>query len=291
MKNSLKSVLFLSVAVLSLGACSSDKGPGAIGSKNDIVVLNKGIAGAKMPEPFTADAANGPKIDGEDFSATVEQAEAAPVADVTEPEAVAAPVEELPQTADAIPEQQVQVAVPAESPEPQKTQETMEQSVVESPAPENTTTATQESIYPAEDYPKEEIQQAEQTQPAPEPTPAPIVAQPEPAAPLTAPTPSNVPYPLDPNAPYSPKAVAAAAAAAGTPVTTPALSPSGINLNDPAIIRSVQAALAAKTLYVGPQTGIMDANLMNSIVRYQTENKLAAGVLNEETLKHMGIIE
>ena len=75
MSRLVRSSLLLGVAVLSLAACSSSKGPGEIGSKDDIVVRNNGL-----PQPKQAEAA--PATQGGDFSSTVEQGEAIPAPEV-----------------------------------------------------------------------------------------------------------------------------------------------------------------------------------------------------------------
>lgn len=106
-------------------------------------------------------------------------------------------------------------------------------------------------------------------------------------------------YPLDPNAPFSPKAIEAAksASAASTSVAETAAIPSapvpagGLNLSDPSIIRSAQAALAAKGGYTGPQSGAVDAEFLNALTKYQGANGLPMGGLNEPTLKALGVIE
>jgi len=65
-------------AVLSLAACSDSKGPGALGSKDDIVIRNNGLPQAQQ--------------DTADFSSTVEQGEAVPAPDVAPPEPIEPPV-------------------------------------------------------------------------------------------------------------------------------------------------------------------------------------------------------
>ena len=77
MSRIIRSSLLLGVAVLSLAACASDKGPGEIGSKDDIVVRNNG-----MPQAKQAEAAPAPAPQTGDFSSTVEQGEAIPAPQV-----------------------------------------------------------------------------------------------------------------------------------------------------------------------------------------------------------------
>lgn len=287
--------LLIGVSFVSLSACSGDKGPGVIGSKDDIVVVNKGIPGAQQP-------AQGMKAEGEDFTSTVEQAQAAPAPEV------AAAEELTPAPAAEEAQQTVEESTAPTGQSLPTSQPVAEQTVAAPPQqPQTPTPSAAASAVPSTDNtsvstsapsPVSETSSAVTT-PAPTPSqaPAPVTAQ-DPAASTPAPAPApapvadkKIPYPLDPNAPYSPKAMAAAAAAAGTPVVAPEISPSGVNLNDPAIIRSVQAKMAEQKLFVGPQTGMMSADLMNAVAQYQVRNNLAIGPLNEETLKHMGILK
>lgn len=183
------------IALLALNACSSDKGPGAIGSKDDIVVRNNGM-------PQAAQAEVSPVPAGADFTSTTEQAAAIPPPEV-------APAESLPEPAQ---EQDVS-AVPAAAPS---------------------------SVYPPADYPAE------------------VKDEQNPAAPEIAP-----------------------AAAPPTPV----------DLKDPAIIRSAQAALKLKAGYNGPEDGEIGTAFLNALSSYQGKNSLPQGGLNEETLRSLGVIE
>lgn len=275
-----KSLLLIGVAAISLSACSGDKGPGEIGTKDDIVVINKGLPGAK-----TAMSPEG------DFSASVEQAQAVPAPAVEGAQELAPPEEAVTQS--AVPEQAQDSTAMTQETVPAMEGAVMDDAPVEQAAPE----LEQEQAAPvvAQDVPVAAApaptelppQQAVAASVSVEATPSSQQAQPAPPV-----APAKTPYPLDPNAPYSPKAMAAAAAAAGTPVTEPVVSPSGLNLNDPALIRSVQAALAAKSMYVGAQTGIMDADLLNAITKFQADNKLQiTGGLNEDTLKALGVLK
>lgn len=320
------SKLLLTTAVIALAACST-KGPGELGSKNDIVVRNKGIPGAVTPET-TAAAAPAAKAEGEDFSSTVEQGEAAPAPEVAAAEPINAPSEPapLPDNSPAMKEaveqqQAINTPVPVTSEDVAATRppdlttappaETRPLDAI-APAipvtesvtpPAETTTATTapatSNVYPAADY------AAPAAPTAAAAAPASSTGAPAASAPAYVPAPvAPGDYPLDPNAPYSPKAVAAAQAANtapspamatdaynGTPAVAPSITASGVNLNDPAIIRSTQAALAGKGLFVGPQTGIMDAELLNAVTRYQASNNLPQGGINEATLKQLGVIK
>ena len=72
-----RNLLLLGTAILALNACGT-KGPGDIGSKDDIVVKNNGLPQAQQQAAI--------KAEGEDFTSTVEQAEAIPVAEVASAE-------------------------------------------------------------------------------------------------------------------------------------------------------------------------------------------------------------
>lgn len=297
MSGIIRSSLLLGVAVLSLAACSSDKGPGEIGSKDDIVVRNNGLPQAKQEAAAPAAA---PQTG--DFTSTVEQAEALPMPEVT-------PAEPLPDNSPAMKEA-VQAQAEANAPLPSTaTTETTSSTVpadtavkpidavapttpvtdpaVIPPTPSAAPSATG-NVYPSTDY----------GTPAATPAPAPAQGAPVPA-PVTSsatPGPSAVPagvnYPLDPNAPFSPKAVAAAAAAQGAaPVATPPPATPNGNPADPATIMAAQSALAAKGGYTGSTTGEIDAGFLNALIMYQAQNGLPQGGLNEATLKSLGVIQ
>ncbi len=302
MSRIIRSSLLLGVAVLSLAACAGDKGPGAIGSKDDIVVRNNG-----MPQAKQAEAAPAPAPQTGDFTSTIEQGEAIPAPQV-------AAAEPLPDNSPAM-EQAVAAQEAANAPLPSTPTSDATNSAVPAdpaidpidavapttpvdapavipPTPSAAPSATG-SVYPATDY----------GTPAPTPAPTPDyvaipVATPTPvAAPVTSsatPGPSAVPpgveYPLDPNAPFSPKAVAAAAAAQGSAAVTSPATPIG-SPTDPVTIRAAQAALKAKGLYNGAETGEIDAAFLNALIVYQAQNGLPQGGLNEATLKNLGVVQ
>ena len=82
------------------------------------------------------------------------------------------------------------------------------------------------------------------------------------------------------------------AAPAAEAASVPAAAPTGgLNLNDPAVIRSAQTALKAKAGYTGEVSGTVDAGFLNALTVYQGLNKLPVGGLNEATLRHLGVIE
>lgn len=295
-----KSSLLVGVAVLSLAACSSSKGPGELGSKDDIVVRNHGMPQAAQQ------AAAAPAPQTGDFTTTIEQGEAIPAPEVASAEA-------LP---DASPAVEQAVAAQAEAtapmtsttsevyadpaPQPQDVASTADAVIPETPvtqpvplpdpadyvtAPAPSATA---SVYPSTDYPAA----AQTAQPVPAPAhEAAAVPAPQPVAQPVA-LPEGVKYPLDPNAPYSPKAVEAAIAASGATAAAPATTaaPTG-NPSDPATIRAAQAALKARGVYAGAETGVVDAGLLNALIMYQAQMGLPQGGLNEATLRSLGVVQ
>lgn len=318
MSRIIRSSLLLGVAVLSLAACSSTKGPGEIGSKDDIVVRNRGEKAPVKEAAAAPEAAPAAKKDGEAFSSTVEQGEAAPAAEVAsaEPlpdnspameEAVKAKEEATAPLPSTVAESAGQPAVPAPTdakpidavapttpvtetttPPPAAAPAPQAAPAVIPPTPENAPALASKAgtVYPAKDYPA-----AQTATEVPAPTAAQTPVTPPPASSAPAQLPQGVKYPLDPNAPYSPKAVAAAAASAGT-TTTPATTPAATgNPSDPATIKAAQTALKAKAGYTGAETGEIDAAFLNALIMYQSQNNLPQGGLNEATLKSLGVIQ
>ncbi len=278
-----KTFLLLGTAILALNACTT-KGPGDIGSKDDIVVKNNGLPQAQQQAAV--------KAEGEDFTSKVEQAEAIPTPEV-------AAGESLPDTSPAMETAvaqheaaQAPIAPDTASPADATSASVSETRPLDNVAP--TTPVNAAVIPPPADAPATSV------------APAPVSASV--AAPSLAPA-STAAYPLDPNAPYSPKAVAAANAAEGVPpvapvtapavATTatpiaqqmPAISATGINFNNPSVIRSAQAALKQKGLYKGAESGIVDTEFLNALTIYQTGNQLPVGGINEPTLRYLGVIE
>lgn len=305
------SVLLMTSAVLALAACSGMEGPGKIGSKDDIVVRNKNM-------PGQAQAAQ-----GGDFSTSVEQGQAVPAPEVAAAEHLAPPSADtaqsqpLPDTSPAV--QQAVAAHEAAQAAPQTVETPVDvgraavaenkpidavapTTPVNTPAP--VPPPASPAPVPAQQYVAAQMQAAAPATPAAAPTapaPAPAVpALPEIAAAAPNPAVRNMPYPLDPNAPYSPRKIAEAQAKASTPhapATAPAAAPATdtsappVNLSDASMVRAVQAALAVKGAYTGPQTGIIDADFLNALTKYQGVNGLPMGGVNEATLRHLGVIE
>jgi len=318
-----KSALLLGAALAVLSACSGGKGPGEIGTKNDIVVRNNGLPGTqKAPAPNA------------DFSSSVEQAEAGPapsvetaqalpdpspaidaaaqqVADAKAPLAstatttpVTTPSTEgnrIDQVVPAVPVQDaanipapeaVYASAPAPAPETIPVQP-YAAPAAPAPAPAVAPTiapapavASPSSVYPAADYTAAGVTPPG-TAPAAPVAPAPV-APPVPSANAYVPVPAGTAYPLDPNAPYSPKAMAGVATT--TAVAAP-VAAGGVNYADPSIIRAAQTALAAKGAYTGAATGTVDAAFLNALVVYQSQNNLPVGALNEETLRNLGVVQ
>lgn len=321
----LKSSLLIGTAILSLSACAGDKGPGAIGSKDDIVVRNHGM-------PQAAQQAEAPALPQTgDFTSTIEQGEAVPAPVVSAAETLAeqaavppvvdpsvavvaeAPPAVLPPAAvPSVPAPQAYVAAVPPAPVPLPVQPPLAQPQTEPavipPMPESAPAVTG-GVYPAADYAAPPV-----APPVPVPSPyeapavaapvsvpapyeAPVVAAPPVVPPVAAPVaqpvtlPEGVKYPLDPNAPYSPKAVEAAVAAAGASVPASAAAVVSGNPSDSVTIRAAQTALKARGLYSGAETGVVDAAFLNALILYQGQQKLPQGGLNEATLRSLGVIQ
>lgn len=302
-----RSTLLIGTAILALAACSNTKGPGELGTKNDIVVRNHG-----MPQAAQQAAAPAPQTG--DFTTTVEQGEAIPAPEVASAEALpdASPAVEqavaaqaeasapLPSAATSVTD--TSAAINSVAPAQPVTQTVTPpaaadyatapaQPAVIPPTPEHAPSVTG-GVYPATDYPA-----AQTAQPVPAPAyeapVAPTAPAPQPVAQPVA-LPEGVKYPLDKNAPYSPKAVEAAIEAAGATVpaaaTAPTTAPTG-NPSDAATIRAAQAALKARGLYAGAETGTVDAALLNGLIMYQAQMGLPQGGLNEATLRSLGVVQ
>lgn len=88
--------------------------------------------------------------------------------------------------------------------------------------------------------------------------------------------------------PPTPSPQPAPAPVAPAPVPTPAAA---ISLGDASMLTRAQTVLAQKGFYNGPADGKMSTELMNALSRYQSANYLTPGLLNEETARHMGLIQ
>lgn len=302
--------LFLTgVAALSLVACTSEKGPGQLGTKDDIVVNNKGLPGAQKAT---------------DFSSTTEQVAPMPPAEV-------AAGETLPAAGD---ETAVQEPLPSTDPAVEAAAQKVEEA--KAPVPPTTTTPTSDGTpastapttetVPADVVAPEPVKDAEVTPPQLEGTATPeeksagapvYPAQPAPVA-NAAPAPEAAPVaPVSTPAPETSEASSAPAASAATVVAkpdgtkgtaysipapenaaaattakTPAPAASGaFNPYDPAVIKAAQSALATKAGYTGAANGELSSEFLNAISKYQSENGLTPSGVNAETLRHLGVIE
>lgn len=117
-----------------------------------------------------------------------------------------------------------------------------------------------------------------------------------PAVPTSA-SPAAQPAPLPPAGQAKPVATTAVAPAPPpAPVAAPVSAPTmpaitaQTPMTDPALIRAVQEKLKAQGL-LSSISGAMDSATLNALVKYQTSNGLAPGVLNLDTVKKLGIVQ
>lgn len=304
-----QSSLLLGVAVLALGACGGGKGPGALGSKNDIVVRNNGLPGATAPVP--------PSAAGE-ITSTIEQGEAVPTPAVAG-EPLAMPPENEPlvsadPAADTVALQSNEASAPA----PSSTAAPLVDGTSASTAPAADIapyepmaaapagTRVDGNLIVPNDAPASavtalgatkiaDVQSAAHPQaqmPATEtfvPPAGVAMAQKETAAVPASPS-SVYPaedYPSEYAAPVQQQA--SVSAPIGTPVAH-APTPS-IDFTDPVIVKSVQAALKLKGAYKGKEDGVVNTQYLNALSKYQAENKLSQGGLNIDTLRSLGIVQ
>ncbi len=186
MTRSVYTTLLLGAAVIAISACSSSKGPGALGSKNDIVVRNNGMPGANTEAPLPPSSGGDAAI-----SSTVESVEPNPAAAVETPEALAAPVTEqqpLPSTEPAV-EQAVQQADDANAPVPATTTTPMNDGTAASTAPA-TDTVPADIVAPA---PVTQEQTTPVQTPAPAPAAAPVSSAPPVGTPIETPSATGAP--------------------------------------------------------------------------------------------------
>ncbi|HEU4837976.1 MAG TPA: peptidoglycan-binding protein [Micavibrio sp.] len=348
-----KSALLLGAALAVLSACSGTKGPGEIGTKEDIVVRNNGLPGSKdakapppnadfsssveqaeaisapavetaqpLPDssPAVEDAAQKvaeanaplpsaaattpvttPTTEGNRINQVVPQTPVQDAANIPAPAAFAAPATPAaapaPTASETVPVQPYAAATPAADPavspseaipvQPYAAATTPAANPAVAPAPAQPAVSPS-SIYPAADYAAAGVTPPDTAPVAPASAPAPVAPEPSPNA--YVPVPAGTAYPLDPNAPYSPKAMAAATTATAATPAAP-VSANTVNYSDPAIIRAAQTALKAKGAYTGEATGSVDAAFLNALVMYQNQNKLPVGALNEETLRNLGVVQ
>lgn len=322
MKASVKTALLMGVALIALSACSSGKGPGELGTKNDIVVRNHG-------EPRDTAPAG-------DFTSSVETAAAVPPAEVAQGEPVPAPVatgaEAQAVAAQSAPVGSTTVA-PINDGTPSVATAPVQQNVAaetpvpvtpvtaQSPAPQAEVTNSPSSL-PSEPYATPRASDpvasvsttntavpaaavaapvAQQTYPAsgapvgepiarPQDTVSPVVpvVPPAPAVPaqqVAAQTPPPVAVPKNPNASfYDYLEAGQTKQSSGIATSTATATTSGD-------VSKVKAVLAAKGLYAGSQNDAVDSEFLNALAKYQGENGLPMGGVNAETKQHLGIAQ
>lgn len=312
-----KTLLLAGVAILSLNACTDSKGPGTLGSKNDIVVKNNGMPGAQ-------------KAGDTQISSATEQVAPLPPAEVAAGEPVPAPEgqEPLPSSDPAV-EAAAQKVQESKAPVQASTSTPVSDGTTASSAPTTDTVPADvvavESVKDQEVVPPQLEGTSTETEPVTgpttqaaatpvypkvaEPTPAAVPAAEEssPAAVPTTPTPA-VTTPISSastvvakpsgthDTAYSIPAPAGSASAttsaeAAVPVAATAPASGTINPYDPAIIKAAQSALATKAGYTGAANGELSSEFLNALSKYQSENKLTPGGVNTETLRHLGVIE
>jgi len=319
-----KTLFLMSVSALALSACSGNsKGPGPLGSKDDIVVHNNGMpqapGQAEAQAQTTTTAENG-------ITSTVQNVEPNPAPAVEPAQPVAPPAD-----AQAAPsDQKIAESEPLPSTDPavvQAAKEVQEQktspvTTTATPTSE-TTTATPAPVtdtIPAdvvapEKVTKPAVSTPADTAPATTSAPAPVttsvypapdasLAQAQTTAPISsAPAPGTVSqassvYPAQQASSEVPAGtpIAVPTAPAASAVTTPSPAAnvpaaSSLKTTDPAVIKSAQAALKLKGVYKGPESGKVDSEFLNALSIYQGQNKLPQGGLNTETLISLGIAQ
>lgn len=253
-----KTILMTGAAIVALTACSSDRGPGAIGTADDIIVRNAGEPKAPPPKPLDAPAvvaADAAVTDGV-TAAPAPAVEAAPAAVAAETTATTVP------------------ATPAVPAEPQ-------------PA------ATPTPASPAAADPVTEVAVATTPVPAPAPESVPVVkadtapmknipmatSETAPASAPVAPVPAATPAtPAETNA-----APAVPTAPPETPVAQPATAPVDMSMaalqsGDKATIMAVQEELKKAGLYTGKADGKINTETLNAMIRYQSSQGTLAKV-------------
>jgi hypothetical protein len=279
--------LLICASVIALAACSS-KGPGEIGSTDDIVVRNAGdppinapvpaSAAAPMVGPMMAEQGETPEAAADEtLDEAVEEIQTT-AKPVTDPEAEA---QTMPDDAAPPPVADAQEMVAEEAPAPETqamggtvmkapvNMAVMDGTTMETPpAPEAEVNAAQEVVDEI-DAVREEVKQVV------EETETEIV-------PVTQPEEQAIPVPVP---------------AEQTSASTPAVQAAQPVLDDTAmitnpsthLIQSVQTALKGKGYYFGAVDGELGAETMNAIVLYQSAHNIAVGGINNATLKSLGV--
>lgn len=320
--------LLLSAAVIALAACGSSKGPGALGTKDDIVVRNNGLPGATAPVPPSAEgeiaqveAAPTPEVAQAPLEMPAGSSEPAPVTDpaveqaaqkVEESKSPVAPTTTTPINDDrAAATAPTTETVPADVVAAEPVAETANvEPPVTTPAPANnvpvgTPISASDNTYVPNDAPASavsalnarKVEEQAVAAPAPAPTPyqAPVAAaQPIPApveAPAVAQPPRVSPSSVYPAEDYPPEVLAQAQARSQAVANLPQVSAPAVNFADPEIVKMVQASLKAKGVYGGKVDGVVNTQYLNALSKYQGLNKLPQGGLNLETLRLLGVVQ
>lgn len=236
-----KKILMTGAAVLALTACSSDRGPGQIGSADDIIIRNAGEPKAPPPKPLDVAAATAGTVAAENTASD----------GVT-----AAPAPAVEQAAESVP-------AAAETPAPAVSAPTASTTEVAAPtAP----------AAPAAMDPVTEVKVETPAAPAAEAVPA---EAPAPAAM------KNISMAGTPAATAEPAPVAAASStpAPEVPASVPApaesssavdLSMAALQTGDKAKVKAIQEELKKAGLYKGKTNGKVNTETLNALVRYQS---------------------
>lgn len=288
----------MSAAVLALSACAGNgKGPGAIGTKNDIAVINHGLPGAPSATDVAGDASSADLLNTPE---TLEPNPAPAVADgepLSDPSSISSPLAEDQPLAESGPafETGAEQGDHAQAPVPSVP---MNDATTATTAPVTDAARVAGALPPSAPVPTQAVPVSEPAAQAAAPSPEPVLVP-------VAQAPSVPVQPVE--APVQPSAMAAAVPAPSSvypasdysaPSIAPAASPSPspsirapLNFYDPVIITAAQNALKAKIGYKGKNDGVISTEFLNSLSEYQALNKLPQGGLNEPTLRSLGVIE
>ena len=268
--NSVKGYLLIGVAALALTACSNDKGPGAIGSRDDIVVRNAGAD--RAPPPPAPDAVT--EVEMSDTAAADKPSLAETIGDAAE--GAAENVKEVAEeVADSVSD--------AVAPETQKAEEATAANteMKDAPAMEEkvATNDAPQSIEP----PKESKQVMEDDSMSKKPTTMSRVSmispeedkaaedKPAEVAPAEETAAAMAPAEDKPAMKDEPKAEVMADEKAAP---TAEVSMDVLESGDLAKIKAMQQVMKDDGLYSGPIDGLSNAQTLNALIRYQAANDL-----------------
>ncbi|MEM6780921.1 MAG: peptidoglycan-binding domain-containing protein [Pseudomonadota bacterium] len=268
--------LLLGTAILSVAACGSSKGPGEIGSREDIVIRNAGD-----PAPAAA-----PTIEPAVDPMIAEHQKAVAEAQGEIEEMAAADTDDTPVPGEPAPSPEpVEQAVVEPEPEP----------VIEEPVVEASTEMAGQPMARTEmDMIKPMGQRA---MAAPEPDAAPAVEEPV-AEPMveevatTAPSAAGMQPVMEGDPAVSEEMMdeAVAEPVAQIAPAAPAVSAGGLISNpDANMIMGVQRALTDKGYYFGVADGEMGAETLNALHLYQNAHGMDTFGLTTDTLDKLGV--